>query len=239
MRIFQIILLLLIIAVGALYAGYRYGPESIQNSFESVFESLGIDRWMKSISGQPAEPPKDELMLKSETFYIWKDLEGNDHYVTSLEDIPPQFRENVRRIDSTNIPAQFELMDEKQQADMLNKMQHAPVPEQFKDAQHKILIYTYEGNKELDETIAYFDKFNMPYELRDVVKDPKNAVELKLKLGLDLNKKYDNINFPVIEIDGQIIERIVNGTDKKGKVTSTSLNTAKINKIFGLRSTYE
>lgn len=217
---------------------YRFGSDDLKRQLTSssfVKDLLELLPILKDDSKENSF----EVMTKKEDFYTWIDEDGNEHYVSDIESVPYGYRHQVKKISNQSMGGQLDFMSQKEQADMLNEMQDAPPPEQLKTSDHKIYIYTYEGDSYLNEATSYFDKYRMKYTLYDVVKNREYAVQLKLKLGLDINKVYDSINFPVIEINGVIIERIILETADDGKVVKTSLNTEKINKQFGLRSTFE
>ena len=230
----KVVVLLAVLMMLALPAAYLYGPPEIKEKTNAYWEQI-LTFGKKTVK----VPLSDELMLKEDNFYVYKDLEGSEHFVSTREDVPEQYRDQARKVVSTDLGGQFKLMSKEEEGAMLNKVQGAPLPEQLKNAQHEILVYTFDGDEHLQETKEYFVKFNMPYKVLDVMKNPEYASQLKLKLGLDVNKRYDNLLFPVLEIDGQMVERVVDQTDSKGNVVSHSLNTPKINKIFGLRAAFE
>jgi hypothetical protein len=239
MKALKIIFFILFIALVTVLALYKYGPQPVKTQLSLFFSQMGIEEWVAKITGEKIIPQEDELLIKTDVFYYWKDIEGNEHYASTLNEVPVQYREQMKTINSNEIGGNIKIMNKQEEADFLNKNQEKPLPVQFKNASFQILIYSYSNDPCLPETKAYFEKFNLPYKVNDVITNPEFASELKVKLGLDINKKYDNINFPVIEINGQIIERNIDSTDEKGRVKATSLNTAKINKILGLRATFE
>ena len=239
MKILKVLFLIVLFLALAGVLFYQYGPEDSKKQVIAKLSEFGLSSVASTLSGKKAEGPKDELMTKKEDFYVWKDDKGCEHYEDSLASVPAEYRNKVKTLSSDKMDGSVEIMTKVEQGKILRKIESRPPPEQMKGAEHKIFIYSFQGDGDLGETKDYFEKFNMPYTILDVIANPEYAAQLKMKLGLDINKKYSNINFPVVEIDGQIIERIVEETDKNGKVTKTSLNTAKINKIFGLRSTFE
>lgn len=235
----KVLFLLFLLALLAAVLIYQHGSKDLQRQCLEYLARAGMGDMVETLTGRKtAKGPQDEIMSKSENFYMWKDENGNENFVDSMEQVPPQYRKTVQKISSEKIGGSLALMSREEEGKMLKNIEKRPPPEHLKMADHKIFIYSYEGNTELGETKAYFDLYNMPYTVLDVVKNPEYASQLKMKLGLDLNQKYQ-LNLPIVEIDGQMIERIIDATDKKGKVTKTSLNRAKINKIFGLRSSYE
>ncbi|MBN2145280.1 MAG: hypothetical protein JW774_11715 [Candidatus Aureabacteria bacterium] len=239
MKAFKILFFLLILLIGAVLSLYKYGPPDVKKEIRFYFEKMGIDEKIAELLGEKKIPKEDELLIKTDYFYFWKDLEGNEHYVTSLSEVPLQYREQVKSIDSNEMGGTLKIMDKKQEAEFLNEAQGKPIPTQLKNASFQIFIYSFKNDPYLAETKEHFDKYNLPYSVFDVIESPEHAAELKVKLGLDINKKYDNINLPVVEINGEIVERCIDGTDENGRVKSTSLNTVKINKILGLRATFE
>lgn len=239
MNIFLKTLLIIILLTGlAGSVSYRYGSGNLKNQTDQLIKKLGLNKFIASKSGNKRERNDFEVMSKSETFYSYKDEKGSEYFVDKPNQIPEKYRKNAQKINSDQIGENLEIMSRSESNKAIALIEKKPPPDQFKGADHKIFIYTYKGNAEFNETKAYFEKFNMPFKVFDVVENPKYAAEVKTKLGLDINKKYV-LNFPIIEIDGQMIERIINSIDKAGNPVSTSLNTAKINKMFGIRSTYE
>jgi len=191
------------------------------------------------ISFGDEEYDDSELMITSEKFYVWTDLKGNDHYVSDLDDIPPQFRDDVKEMESTSLKKGFSIMTEEEEGAALLEQQGVPIPEQLKHGNFDINIYSYMGDSNLAETEHYFKKFNLPYKVYYVDKDSARATELKQKLGLDINKKYDNINYPVIDIDERLVLRVIEAIDEDDEVSKTSLDAKRINTILGLRATFE
>jgi len=191
------------------------------------------------ISFGDEEYDDNELMITSEKFYVWTDLKGNDHYVSVLDDIPSQFRDSAKEVESTSLHKGFSIMTKEEEGEALLAKQGAPIPEQLKFGNFDIKLYSYTGDKNLAETEKYFKKFNLPYKIYYVDKDPAHATELKQKLGLDINKKYNNINYPVIDIDERLVLRIIEAIDENDEVSQTSLDTKRINTILGLRATFE
>lgn len=248
--------LMILIGLGyygvAVYYGFVKPPEKLMDQLKEVKYKIEHDSWVQSQDWLKSLLGLENLDLSAlvtdkEIYYIWKDDQGQEHIVDKIEKIPESFRCSVTKVDTEKLNSNLKLLTTAEEGQLLNQVQGKPQPAQFKDAEHQILIYSY-GEKtkiqdaiaaNLNETKAYFQKFNMPYRILDVATHPEYAAELKIKLALDPNKQYDNINFPVIEIDGTIIERIVEESDSHGKATKTALNTAKINKIFGLRATFE
>ncbi|EKD28007.1 MAG: hypothetical protein ACD_79C00466G0005 [uncultured bacterium] len=240
MRIIAISFLIVILIFTAIPLLYMFGPEPAKNIAEQYLKTLKLLPYAKKYLKTSSSDKKNTLMINNEKFIVWKDLKGNEHFVTSMDDVPEQFRHTVTEIQSDDLNTNFDLMTPEEEGKLINKFSGAPPPENIKNAQHQIIIYTYKANEELNnETTGYFDKFNLKYRILYVEESKENAIQLKSKLGLDLNQTYSNINYPVIEIDGELIERIVDAKDKNGNVIKTSLDTSAINKIFGLRATFE
>ena len=181
---------------------------------------------------------ESELLTRQENFYAWRDAGGTENFATRLEDVPEAYRDQVKKTSARDLGGELRLMDAKEEGLLMNALSAPPVPTQMQHASHEIFVYTYEGNQELQDTLDYLDTFHVPYVIRDVVKEPEFATELKLKLGLELNRKY-TLLLPIISIDGELIERIVVETDDNGAVRETALNDRKIKKLFGLRETFE
>ena len=239
MKILKIIILLLLLAVLTVGGLYQYGPESIKQEFDKGILALNLQSYVEKALGRKIQKKSlDEVMTKNQTFYTWKDIDGGEHYADSLEQVPPEARSKVQKINSDKIGGSLELMSKEEEGAMLKKIEKNPPPEHLKTLNYQIMIYTYQGNEELPETKSYFDMYNMPYTLLDVVANPEYASQLKIKMGLDINQKYQ-LPLPVIEINGELIPRIILSKDKQGNPVRTAMDKEKINKIFGLRSTFE
>jgi hypothetical protein len=238
----KVVLLITLVLCGFLVAGYVYVPE-IKEKIHYHWNNT--QSFCKKILKLPGKNKKvqwmleDQWMLKKDTFYTYKDDKGTEHVVSAREDIPEKYRnQSTNTLLSTELNDAFKIMTKEEEAGMLAKLQGAPVPEQLKDAKHKVFIYTFDGDPYREDTKNYFNKFHVPYKILDV-KNPEFASELKLKLGLDPNKKYADLLFPIVEINGQLVERVVDQIDSQGTVTEHSLNMQKINKMLGLRASYE
>lgn len=236
LKITGFILLILILSVLALY---MYGPDSLKQSLNQAVLALNLEPFVEKVTGNKIQQmPVDEVMTTNQTFYTWKDRDGVEHYADSLEQVPPEFRSKVQKVNSDKIGGSLELMSKEEEGAMLKKMEKSPPPEHLKTLNYQILIYTYQGNEEFGETKSYFDMYNMPYKVLDVVANPEYASQLKIKMGLDINQKYQ-MALPIIEINGELIQRVILSRDKQGHPVRTALDKEKINKIFGLRSTFE
>lgn len=239
MKILKLIILLLFLSVLSVFGLYLYGPESIKQELDKGILALNLESYAEKALGRKIQKRSlDEVMTKNQTFYTWKDMDGGEHYADSLKQVPPEARSKVQKVDSDKIGGSLELMSKEEEGAMLKRIEKTPPPEHLKTLNYQILIYTYQGNEELSETKNYFDMYNMPYTLLDVVANPEYASQLKIKMGLDINQKYQ-LPFPVIEINGELIPRIVLSKDKQGNPVRTAMDKEKINKIFGLRSTFE
>ena len=239
MKILKIIILLLLLAVLTVGGLYLYGPESIKQVFDKGILALNLQSYVEKALGRKIQKKSlDEVMTTHQTFYTWKDMDGVEHYADSLEQVPPEARSKVQKINSDKIGGSLALMSKEEEGAMLKKIEKNPPPEHLKTLNYQIMIYTYQGNEELSETKSYFDMYNMPYTLLDVVANPEYASQLKIKMGLDINQKYQ-LPLPVIEINGELIPRIILSKDKLGNPVRTAMDKEKINKIFGLRSTFE
>lgn len=236
LKITALMLLLLILSVTVLYL---YGPDSVKQPLDEALLALNLNSYVEKATGKKIQKIcRDEVMTINQTFYIWKDRDGIEHYADSLEQVPAEYRSLMQKVSSDKIGGSLELMSKEEEGDMLKKMEKKPQPEHLKTLNYQIMIYTYQGNEELPETKSYFDMYNMPYTLLDVVANPEYASQLKIKMGLDINQKYQ-LALPVIEINGELIPRVILSRDKHGNPVRTELNKEKINKIFGLRSTFE
>ena len=239
MKILKILVLILLLLALSAVALYRYGPEPVKDQLNQAVSALHLESYLEMATGKKI-PKKalNEVMTASQTFYSWKDRDGVEHFADSLDQVPPEARSRVQKVSSDKIGGSLELMTKAEEGAMLKKMQKTPPPEHLKALNFQIQIYTYEGNEELGETKSYFDMYNMPYKILDVVANPEYASQLKIKMGLDINQKYQ-LALPIIEINGELIQRVILSKDKNGNPVRTALDKDKINKIFGLRSTYE
>ena len=236
LKITVAVLLLLILSVVVLY---MYGPESVKQKLDSAVVALNLQSLMKKISGKNFhKTSENELLTDNQTFYVWKDRDGVEHYADTLAQVPPEWRSKVQKLNSEEIEGNLELMTKEEEGAMLQKIEKVPPPEHLKALNHQIFIYTYQGNEELGETTKYFDTYHLPYKTLDVVANPEYASQLKIKMGLDINQKYQ-LALPVIEINGELIQRLILTKDKNGNPVTTGLDKDKLNKIFGLRSTFE
>lgn len=239
MKILKIIILMLLLLVLSAIALYRYGPEPVKDKLDQAVLALKLEPFVeKAIGKKIQKKSENEVMTTNQTFYTWKDRDGVEHYADSLNQVPPEARSRVQKVSSDKIGGSLELMTKAEEGAMLKKIEKTPPPEHLKTLNYQIQIYTYEGNEELGETKSYFDMYNMPYKILDVVANPEHASQLKIKMGLDINQKY-HLALPIIEINGELIQRIILSKDKHGDPVRTALDKEKINKIFGLRSNYE
>ena len=239
MKILKITVLLLLLSVISVGSLYLYGPDSIKQELDRGILALNLESYVEKATGRKIQKiSRDEVLTPNQTFYTWKDLDGVEHYADSLEQVPAESRSKVQKVNSDKIGGSLELMSKEEEGTMLKKMEKKPQPEHLKTLNYQIMIYTYQGNEELSETKSYFDMYNMPYTLLDVVANPEYASQLKIKMGLDINQKYQ-LALPVIEINGELIPRVILSKDKQGNPVRTALDKEKINKIFGLRSTFE
>lgn len=240
----KIITVLMTLIMSTFLIAYEFGPLEIREKISSYWnQTLSFCKTMLTYPSKDKKDKwklQDEWMLKEDVFYSYKDSKGTEHFVSSREDVPEQYRDQRESpILSTDLGGQFKIMTKEEEGGMLNKLQGAPLPEHLKNTQHEIFIYTFDKDPHLADTKAYFSEFHLPYKILDVLKNMEYASQLKMKLGLDQNLKYNDLLFPILEIDGQMIERVVDQIDSKGRVIEHSLNKPKINKIFGLRATYE
>jgi hypothetical protein len=238
----KVVLLITMGICGCLSAGYIHVPEIHEKIHYHWDRARAFSKKILKLPGDNKKDQwmlEDQWMLKEDAFYIYKDHKGVEHFVSSLKDIPEKYRDQPsNKLLSTELNDDFTILTKEEEGSMLAKLQVAPVPEQLKNTKHKVFIYTFDGDLHQEETKKYFNKFHVPYKILDV-KNPEYASELKLKLGLDPHKKYTDLLFPIVEINEQMIERVADETDAYGNVVKHSLNMSKINKILGLRASYE
>lgn len=230
MRVFFLFLILVVLSAVTFY---MYGPKELTEKYSVYFD--GAITYYNQMTGKETKP--SEWLTKDESFFAYTDLNGKEYVVNSLEEVPANFRDGAVMINPHDV-GHLDMMTKEQEAKLINAAQADPVPEMFKKEDHSIIIYSYEGAKLFPPLTAHFKKFYLQYEVRDVVDYPEYAMELKVKLGLDVSKKYTNLNLPIVDINGEMIEPIVSTFTDEANIErkKVELDLVRINKKFGIRS---